>query len=116
MFRISVCYGTPTDPVAFDDYYDTTHVPLALKIPGLAGMSTGKCRSLMPGAEAPYYMVASLMFASAEQLKAALKSPEMAAASADVENFATGGVTLYSTEEVDRCRSVTPPATSEPTR
>lgn len=102
MFRVSVCYGKPADPAAFDEYYDTTHIPLALKIPGLAGMTIGKCRSLMPDREAPYYMVASLMFDSVEDLKIALKSPEMAAASADVTNFATGGVTLYSTEEVSR--------------
>ncbi|TGD89128.1 EthD family reductase [Mycolicibacterium sp. CH28] len=99
MFRVSVCYGTPEDPGAFDDYYTTTHAPLALKIPGLAGLTTGKCRSLMPGQQAPYYMVASLMFDTADDLKTALKSPEMATASADVANFATGGVTLYSTEE-----------------
>lgn len=102
MFRISICYGRPTDPDAFDDYYTNTHVPVALKMPGLAGFTTGKCRSLMPGRDAPYYMVASLNFTTAEDLNVALKSPEMAAASADVANFATGGSTVYSTEEVVR--------------
>lgn len=102
MFRVSVCYGQPTDSAAFDAYYEQTHTPLARKIPGLAGFTTGKCRSLMPGQDAPYYMVASLLFNSADDLKGALTSPEMAAASADVANFATGGATLYSTEEIDR--------------
>lgn len=102
MFRLSVCYGQPTDPEAFDDYYGQTHVPLTLKIPGLTGFTTGKPRSLKPGQDAPYYMVATLSFDSAEALKAALKSPEMASAGADVANFATGGVTLYSTEEINR--------------
>lgn len=102
MFRIAVCYGQPSDPDAFDSYYDDTHTPLTLKIPGLASFSTGKPRSLMPGREAPYYMVASLNFDSAEDLRSALNSPEMKAASADVANFASGGVTLYSTEEIDR--------------
>jgi uncharacterized protein (TIGR02118 family) len=100
MFRVSVCYGQPTDPAAFDDYYQSTHTRLAQKVPGLAGFTTGKCRSLMPGQDAPFYMVASLLFDTSEDLKSALKSPEMAAASADVANFATGGVTLYSTEEI----------------
>jgi len=102
MFRVSVCYGQPTDPAAFDEYYESTHTPLARKVPGLAGFTTGKCRSLMPGQDAPYYIVASLLFDSSDDLKAALKSPEMASASEDVANFATGGVTLYSTEEIDR--------------
>ena len=44
MFRVSVCYGQPTDPAAFDNYYTTIHTPIALKIPGLAGLTTGKCR------------------------------------------------------------------------
>jgi uncharacterized protein (TIGR02118 family) len=83
---------------AFDDYCTTTHTPLALKIPRLAGMATGKCRSLVPGQQPPYYMVASLSFANLDDLKAGLRSPEMAAASADVVNFATGAVTLYSTD------------------
>jgi len=102
MFRISVCYGQPRDQEAFDAHYSQTHTPLTLKIPGLAGFTTGKPRSLMPGRDAPYYMIASLIFNSAEEMKIALKSPEMAAASADLANFATGGVTLYSTEEISR--------------
>lgn len=102
MFRISVCYSQPSDPAAFDDYYTNTHTPLALKIPGLAGFTTGKCRSLMPDRDAPHYMAASLNFDTAEDLKTALKSPEMAAASADTANFADGGVTLYRSEEIVR--------------
>lgn len=102
MFRISVCYDQPADPAAFDEYYENIHTPLTLKVPGLASFTTGKCRSLMPGRAAPYYMVASLMFDTAEDLKSALKSPEMAAASADVANFAAGKVTLFSSEEIER--------------
>jgi uncharacterized protein (TIGR02118 family) len=53
MFRVSVCCGHPTDPAAFDEYYNSTHTALTLKVPGLAAFTTGKCRSLMPdrGAE-----------------------------------------------------------------
>ena len=98
MFYVSVCYGTPTDPGAFDDYYTNTHAPLALKVPGLVSFTTGKCASLGRG-EPPYYMVATLGFETAETMKTALTSPEMAAASSDVPNFATGGATLYSAEE-----------------
>ena len=43
--------------------------------------------------------IADLWFETAESLRAALKSAEMQAASADVANFATGGVTLYSQQE-----------------
>lgn len=99
MHTVSVCYGRPTDPATFDDYYATTHAALALKVPGLASLTTGKCRSL-DRSEPPYYMVAKLSFETVESLKAGLSSPEMRAASADVANFATGGVTIYCQEEV----------------
>ena len=36
MHRISICYGQPADAVAFDNYYNDIHAPLALQIPGLA--------------------------------------------------------------------------------
>jgi uncharacterized protein (TIGR02118 family) len=98
MFYVSVCYGTPTDPGAFDDYYTNTHAPLALKVPGLVSFTTEKCQSLGPG-EPPYYMVARLGFETAETMKTARTSPEMAAASSDVPNFATGGATLYGAEQ-----------------
>ena len=98
MFYVSVCYGTPTDPDAFDEYYTNTHAPLALKTPGLVSFTTEKCQSMGRG-EPPYYMVARLGFETAETLKTALTSPEMGAASSDVPNFATGGATLYSAEQ-----------------
>jgi uncharacterized protein (TIGR02118 family) len=102
MIRVFACYGHPADPAAFDAYYDNTHTPLTLQIPGLAGLTAGKCRPLTPGQQTPYYMVAAMMFESAEDFNTALKSPEMASASADVANFATGGVTLFSSEEITR--------------
>jgi uncharacterized protein (TIGR02118 family) len=55
MFRVSVCYGQPTDPAAFDDHYANTHTALALKVPGLVSFTTGKCQPLGRG-EPPYYM------------------------------------------------------------
>jgi uncharacterized protein (TIGR02118 family) len=33
---LTVCYGHPADPAAFDAYYASTHRPLTEKIPGLA--------------------------------------------------------------------------------
>lgn len=99
MFRVSVSYGLPTDPAAFDRYYEANHIPLVRKVPGLVGFTTGKPNSLVPGQEAPYYMVANLFFASAEEFQSALHSAEMAATNEDVANFASGGVTIFSAEE-----------------
>lgn len=100
MFRITVQYGQPTDPAVFDEYYQSTHIPLTLKVPGLVRFTTGRPRPLGRDVPAPPYLVADLWFETAESLKVALKSDEMRSASADVANFATGGATLYSQQEV----------------
>lgn len=33
MARLLVLYKTPTNPEAFDNYYQSVHIPLAKKIP-----------------------------------------------------------------------------------
>lgn len=91
---LTVCYGHPADPAAFDDYYQSTHRGLAEKMPGLAGFTARHCASLDESAP-PYYLVAELAFTSQEALLAALASPEGRAAARDIANFADGGVTMF---------------------
>ncbi|RRQ25001.1 EthD family reductase [Rhodococcus sp. Eu-32] len=100
-YRVAVCYGKPDDPSAFDDYYTSTHVPLAKAVPGLVGFTWGKTKSL-DGSEPPYYAVANLYFDDEASLQTGLRSPEMKAAGKDVRNFATGGVTMFMQEEVQQ--------------
>lgn len=99
-FRVAVCYGKPENPQAFDDYYTSVHIPLAKNVPGLDKFTWGKADS-MDGSEPAYYAVANLYFADQDALKAALASPEMGAAGKDVRNFASGGVTIFTQEEVE---------------
>jgi uncharacterized protein (TIGR02118 family) len=94
MHVLTVCYGHPTDPAAFDAYYTSTHVPLAEKIPSLTSFTYRHTASL-DGSQPPYHLIAELSFASPEVMGAALTSPEAQAATADVPNFATGGVTMF---------------------
>ena len=63
MYRVTVCYGQPTDPAAFDSHYAQTHTPLVRLVPGLAGFSGGRCASL-DRSDPAYYFVAFLDFAS----------------------------------------------------
>ncbi|MCK8670949.1 EthD family reductase [Rhodococcus sp. HM1] len=92
--QISVCYGVPKDPKAFDEYYRTTHIPLAAKVPGLSGFAWGKCKSL-DGSAPAHYAVAYLQFDTEDDLKKGLASPEMREAGRDLRNFATGGSTMF---------------------
>ena len=75
MHVLTVCYGHPADPAAFDAYYTSTHVPLAEKIPGMTSFTHRHCASL-DGSQPPYYLIAELSFPSQEAMGAALASPE----------------------------------------
>ena len=94
MYVLTVLYGHPADPAAFDAYYTSTHVPLVEKIPGLDSFTHRHCASL-DGSQPPYYLLAELSFPSQEAMGASLTSPEAQAATADVPNFATGGFTIF---------------------
>ncbi|MFT3663228.1 MAG: EthD family reductase [Gordonia sp. (in: high G+C Gram-positive bacteria)] len=93
-YRLTVMYGHPSDPAAFDAYYQGTHAPLALKIPNLEAVEVQVLDPNAEGNKPPYYQIATLTFASPEDMGAALGSPEGQAALADVANFADGGVTV----------------------
>ncbi|HZU01622.1 MAG TPA: EthD family reductase [Ktedonobacteraceae bacterium] len=86
------------DPDAFDRHYREVHAPLARKFPGLKGYTAYKPASLNPQERSPYYLIADLYFDSPEAFSAALNSPEGQAAAADLQNFATAGVTLLAGE------------------
>lgn len=94
MHVLTVAYGHPSNPSAFDDYYEASHLPLARKIPGLLELSARRCASL-DGSTPPYYLLAQLHFASSDDFRAGMGSAEGRAAASDLENFADGGATLF---------------------
>lgn len=94
MHVLTVGYGQPADPAAFDAHYESAHRPLAQKVPGLQSFTARHCASL-DGSPPPYYLLAELAFASGDALEAGLASPEGQAAAADMANFADGGVTMF---------------------
>ena len=98
MVRLLVLYGHPTDPVAFDQYYQDRHIPIAKRMKGLKKWTVGKVQ-VKPGEELPpYYYVADIFMDCREEFERLLATPEGQAAVADVPNYATGGVTLLYTE------------------
>ncbi|SNR53122.1 conserved hypothetical protein [Haloechinothrix alba] len=94
MHILTVAYGHPNSPRAFDSYYQTTHRELVKEVPGVVSFVARYCASL-DDSPPPYYLIAELAFPSAEHLFDGLASPEGQAAAADIENFADGGVTLF---------------------
>lgn len=102
MATILVMYHTPTDPKSFDEYYYGTHADIAKKIPGLQRLNLS-CSQVndFDGSASPYHLIATLEFASMNDLQAATTTPELQAAAADLANFATGGVTIYAFDTKD---------------
>ena len=94
MIQLTVLYGHPQDPTAFDHHYREAHASLAKKIPGLKGFTSTKPTSLAPQEQSPYYLIANLYFEHMGALQVALQSPEGQAAAGDLPKFATGGATL----------------------
>jgi len=101
MIRLLVLYGRPKDPVAFDEYYRATHIPIARRMKGLKKWTIGKVEGAPDGKPPPFYYVADLYMESREDFEQLLASPEGQAAVADVPNYATGGATFLYTEVED---------------
>lgn len=99
MHRITIEYGAPADPAAFDQRYEDEHVPLVHVLPGLRRFLLSRPRGL--GGAAPY-LVAELWFDTADDLKAALKSPEMAAAAEHAQTLEVEATTMFTGEVHDR--------------
>jgi len=100
MCRLTVLYGHPTDPAAFDRYYHEVHIPIARAMKGLKGWTIGKCQSAVPGQPPPYYMIVGLYAATRPDLESILASPEGRATIDDVQQFATGGYSFMFDDEV----------------
>jgi uncharacterized protein (TIGR02118 family) len=98
MVRLLVLYNPPEDAVAFDKYYNESHLPLAKQLPGLVRYTVS--RNLSKGA--PYYLVAELDWADMASAQAALRSSIGAECTADVAKFATTGAStlLFEVAEV----------------
>lgn len=99
MHRLTVLYGHPKDPAAFDRYYHETHIPLAKKMRGFLGWTIGKCQTAVPGEPPPYYMIVGLYAESRAKIDEILATPEGQAAIADVPKFADGGYKFMFDEE-----------------
>ncbi|SRR5579884_913953 len=98
MLKLTILYGHPSDPQAFERYYAETHMPLVAKIPGGHRFEQARVLSTPDGSRPPYYRIFELWSDSQEQMQACLGSAEGQAAVADLPHFATGGVTLFISE------------------
>jgi uncharacterized protein (TIGR02118 family) len=101
VLRITSLHGFPADPAEFDRYYKAIHTPIVQRIPGVRNIRFGHALTTVDGEPPPYYLVCDVYFDDRASFDAALESPEMKEAIADVPNFATGGVTIMFCEYDD---------------
>jgi uncharacterized protein (TIGR02118 family) len=93
MVKLVALYGHPTDPAAFEEYYANTHLPLVEKV-AVPRTEATRIVGTPDGSPPANYRVFEMWFENMEQLQRALGSPEGQAATGDLPNFATGGVTI----------------------
>ncbi|MBV9844929.1 MAG: EthD family reductase [Kutzneria sp.] len=100
MYRLTILYGHPSDPDEFDRYYRDVHLPLARAMTGLSGWKLTWLRADRDGNPPPYHLMVDLYAEDRAAMYAVLDSQAARAATADVANFATGGVTyLFGDDE-----------------
>jgi len=91
MARFVVLYRTPDNPTGFDAAYFGTHLPLVEATPGLERAEVVKVARTIHGGPS-LYLMATLHFPDDDTMRAALRSPEWAAAGENLQSF--GGLDI----------------------
>lgn len=92
--KLLAMYAQPADEGAFLRHYHEVHMPLVMKVPGLAGATINRIESNLMGGDTPYFLITEMRFPDRATFDAAMASPENRAAGKDIGNFARGLVTL----------------------
>jgi uncharacterized protein (TIGR02118 family) len=98
MVTVTVLYGHPQDPAAFEEHYANTHLRLVDKVPNFQRYETARIVATLDGTELPYYRIFDIYFDDMERLQSSLSTPEGQARTQRLPNFATGGVTIFISE------------------
>ena len=90
--KLTILYGHPENADDFEAYHTGTHLPLAAKTS--LRLETAKVVADPAGGEPAFYRIDEIRFDDMEQMAQQMADPDVQAVSADVANFATGGVTM----------------------
>lgn len=84
MVKITVLYGHPEDPEAFEQYYTNEHMPLVGELPHLQQAEVARVVATPDGGEPPYYRITELWFSDMDQMQQSLSSEEGQAVTGDL--------------------------------
>jgi len=101
MIILNALYKKPENESAFQDYYNKTHMPLVMKVPGLFKAEAELVTKTFMGDPDDFYMIARMYYEDKETFGKAMRSPENQATGKDLANFSQSGVSLFITESVD---------------
>ncbi len=100
--RFIALWGKPTDPDAFEAHYRTVHLEIVRRWPKLESYRLTRITGSPPGGESPYAFLFEATFANEDDLREALRSPEMAEAGRDARELTRRfGTTLLVLTGVD---------------
>ncbi len=97
MYKMIAIYKTPTDVNAFSDWYKS-HMEIAKKVPNVVEFRINKVTGGPRGAS-DLHLVVELVFASKEDFKSAMGSPENMAAGKDAFSHYKDIVSVHFAEE-----------------
>jgi uncharacterized protein (TIGR02118 family) len=92
--KITVLYGAPKDPAAFEKYYLEKHMPLVYAVKEIKRTELAVGLPGPDGKPPAFYRVTELWFDSPEHLQQVAAMPEWKKIVEDVPNFASGGATV----------------------
>jgi len=96
--KITVLYGAPKDPAAFEKYYVGTHMPMVYAVKGISRIELGKPQPGPDGKPPAFYWITELWFKNMQAMQSVTGRPEWKKIVDDVPNFATGGATILVSE------------------
>jgi uncharacterized protein (TIGR02118 family) len=96
--KITITFGPPADPAAFERHYIDVHAPLVRELPGLRAYEHGRALTNFDGSPPTAFWVVSLTFDDADAMHAAFASAPGQKTVEDMSNFITGTMTSVVSE------------------
>ena len=94
MLKLVALYRKPQERAEFDTHFDSIHLPLIRKLPGLRNVEVTRVTGA-PIGEAKYHAVIEMRFDNRDAMDASLASPEGRAVVRDLMSFAADLVTVF---------------------
>jgi uncharacterized protein (TIGR02118 family) len=94
MYKVTVLYEHPSDPVSFEEYFKEHHLPLAKCLAAMSSIEITKFDSSAEGGKPAYYRMTEMIFTSRAVMEETMGSPEGQAIINDLHNLTSAGVQI----------------------